>query len=596
MKGTLISADFITDENDDLRLLEINTDTGFISASFSSLDFTELFNVFTSESIDTVHVIYKDFHLEFVDYFSSSLNAALSSSVTTFERDLIEICTIYPEAVTDADNKFILRLAYDESAILDSEYAKDNINLYKLYADNSDSGSIVPFAYSSSAFEHDNLGVDTINSTTNLPDIAVRNSRIGPKAAMSFFKIGNSTSSSLDRLNHAKEVLQDDDTLIQKYYTGDVNANKVSSIRSYKVIYGSDLDIATIGEYEVEAILEKPTSIPVDDDLVVNWMPTHHYFEFTTNEIRVNSEGIIGEQEVVASDGTHVPISGSSIGDSLKSYYIHGAPDTDEQEIFREWSHAGSTLPSGSYATSSQVTFVYEEQSKYNAVANITLSSGSFRVSPFVYLLVYDSVNNQIVYRFPYEMNTSDFQLFDESGSLESISSINIEILSGSYTMYSLNLEEVDNFILADGGLSSNVVTHNCFVAGTEIILSNGDVKNIEDINVGEEVLTFNEETQNNENGVVGKLKQHEVNSVIRITLDNENVIITTSEHPFYVNGKGWVKASEIEVLDTCKKVNGEESLVSTVDVLDETHTVYNLLSVSKNHNFYANGILVHNK
>jgi intein/homing endonuclease len=45
-----------------------------------------------------------------------------------------------------------------------------------------------------------------------------------------------------------------------------------------------------------------------------------------------------------------------------------------------------------------------------------------------------------------------------------------------------------------------------------------------------------------------------------------------------------------------CKKVDGSESLISTVETLEETHTVYNLLSVSENHNFYANGILVHNK
>jgi len=122
------------------------------------------------------------------------------------------------------------------------------------------------------------------------------------------------------------------------------------------------------------------------------------------------------------------------------------------------------------------------------------------------------------------------------------------------------------------------------------------NVKNIEDIVVGEEVLTYNEENGVNEIGVVGDLKQHEVDSIVRITLDNEIVINTTSEHPFYVNGKGWVKAGELEVLDTCKKYNGEESLVSTVDVIEETHTVYNLLNVSENHNFYANGILVHNK
>ena len=62
------------------------------------------------------------------------------------------------------------------------------------------------------------------------------------------------------------------------------------------------------------------------------------------------------------------------------------------------------------------------------------------------------------------------------------------------------------------------------------------------------------------------------------------------------VNDKGWVKAGELQSLDVCKKVDGSESLISTVEVLDETHIVYNLLSVSENHNFFANEILVHNK
>jgi hypothetical protein len=70
--------------------------------------------------------------------------------------------------------------------------------------------------------------------------------------------------------------------------------------------------------------------------------------------------------------------------------------------------------------------------------------------------------------------------------------------------MYSLNLEDVDNFILADGGLSSNAVTHNCFVAGTEITLSNGDVKNIEDVDFiyASYILNYK--------NVDGGLKEHE--------------------------------------------------------------------------------------
>ena len=108
--------------------------------------------------------------------------------------------------------------------------------------------------------------------------------------------------------------------------------------------------------------------------------------------------------------------------------------------------------------------------------------------------------------------------------------------------------------------------------------------------------MTFNETTKENEEGIVGDLKMHTVDSVIRLTLDNENIIITTNEHPFYVIDKGWVSAGELEVLDVCQKVDGSESLISTVETLTESHTVYNLLSVSDNHNFYANGVLVHNK
>jgi intein/homing endonuclease len=177
-----------------------------------------------------------------------------------------------------------------------------------------------------------------------------------------------------------------------------------------------------------------------------------------------------------------------------------------------------------------------------------------------------------------------------ESGTTLSIS--NIEVKNETVKVYNIHdIQDNHNFF------ANQLLVHNrCFVAGTQISMEDGSTKNIEDVQVGEKVLTYNEQSGEQEAGVVGDLKQHEVTSVIRLTLDNENIIITTEEHPFFIEGKGWVKAGEIEVLDVCKKVDGSESLISTVEKLDETHMVYNLLSVSDNHNFYANGILVHNK
>ena len=45
MKGTLFSADFVKDSNGDLRLLELNTDTGILENELSNLNLIEFVNV-----------------------------------------------------------------------------------------------------------------------------------------------------------------------------------------------------------------------------------------------------------------------------------------------------------------------------------------------------------------------------------------------------------------------------------------------------------------------------------------------------------------------------------------------------------------------
>ena len=52
MKGTLFSADFIKDSSSNLRLLELNTDTGFISNTLDSrFDFTDFNTVLSTNNI-----------------------------------------------------------------------------------------------------------------------------------------------------------------------------------------------------------------------------------------------------------------------------------------------------------------------------------------------------------------------------------------------------------------------------------------------------------------------------------------------------------------------------------------------------------------
>ena len=733
MKGTLFSADFISDSGS-LRLLELNTDTAVSNNGLNHLDFSGFIDILSGSSITEVHTVSKSWHKNIVNALSESLNAS-ASFVTSFQNTLEEDTTIYPTTIADDSSKFILRMAYDESAIFDSQYTKNKLGPLELFTTNGNSGSVAEYYISSSTDGVSDYLPNSFNST-NIPDVLVKDLASNVNNPIKFYKIGKSSETAENRYSEFKTTISEDELLI-KFYENTSDA-RVKSIRSLNLIYGTDLNILNLGNFTSEAIFDKPISIEYDDNVIDNEIDVKHYYELATSFPRFstiqNWGGIFEEEEILKSDGTAVLISSASVGDSFKSYFISGSPDTDVVSEFMDWSYDGSSLPSGSYPTSSILINNIEQPLTYNLTYKFTLSDAStFRAGAGSHMLVYDTSRDSIRYEDVYAIRGGEHQLIDLNGGLVDITDITLEVLDGQYSNYILDMETADTFFLSNGELSVKIVTHNCFpagtkitladgthkniedittsdklltfnektselvegtignivqkkdrlliklsfddneikstalhkffvkdkgwipaqdivigdvllnsdkeeievidreelvgefevyhildvkdnhtyfandilvhnfkytcfVAGTEITLADGDVKNIEDIVVGEEVLTYNEENGVNEIGVVGDLKQHEVDSIVRITLDNEIVINTTSEHPFYVNGKGWVKAGELEVLDTCKKYNGEESLVSTVDVIEETHTVYNLLNVSENHNFYANGILVHNK
>ena len=147
MKGTFFSADFIKDENNNFRLLEINTDTACITETLDDrFDFSDWITILQNNNITKLVLIYKQFQNNLVQKIQSVM-ASDATFITDIQLIKEEKNTIYPTAVTDADDKFILRLAYDENALFDSTYAKGRTNLLTLFADNNDVESIPEFFY-----------------------------------------------------------------------------------------------------------------------------------------------------------------------------------------------------------------------------------------------------------------------------------------------------------------------------------------------------------------------------------------------------------------------------------------------------------------
>ncbi len=128
-----------------------------------------------------------------------------------------------------------------------------------------------------------------------------------------------------------------------------------------------------------------------------------------------------------------------------------------------------------------------------------------------------------------------------------------------------------------------------CFIAGTKIQLPNG-IKYIEDIEVGDMVKSFDVGTSSVVNSKVTETFAHSDRYYMIL---NGN-IKTTSVHPFYSDGD-WIEAGDLSIGDKILHVDGLEHTIETIELSDESVTVYNF-EVDGTHNYFAEGYLVHNK
>ena len=135
-----------------------------------------------------------------------------------------------------------------------------------------------------------------------------------------------------------------------------------------------------------------------------------------------------------------------------------------------------------------------------------------------------------------------------------------------------------------------------CFIAGTVIFTDEGK-EEIEDIQVGDYVYARDQYGDNQDYKEVTRVFIREKYILIHLVIDGET-IITTEEHPFYIEGDGFVEASELEVGDLAETADGETVSIESVEVeyLEEPVTVYNF-EVEDYHTYYVGDteVLVHN-
>ena len=78
------------------------------------------------------------------------------------------------------------------------------------------------------------------------------------------------------------------------------------------------------------------------------------------------------------------------------------------------------------------------------------------------------------------------------------------------------------------------------FIAGTKILMSDGQTKNIEEVQLGDKVQTYNTENESVETGIVEEIVTPIHDKLIEIVFDNTIKNTNTLDHPYYVKNKGW--------------------------------------------------------
>ena len=153
----------------------------------------------------------------------------------------------------------------------------------------------------------------------------------------------------------------------------------------------------------------------------------------------------------------------------------------------------------------------------------------------------------------------------------------------------------------AAGTFVDSITAPKCFVAGTMIITISG-LKAIEQIQGGDLVLAANEETGEVAYKEVVRTFVNTTDEIAHVTIENaegeQETIDSTPEHPFYVEGLGWVEASSLHAGMTIWFANGTKGTVEDIsnEGLEEPVTVYNF-EVADFHTYFVgdDGILVHN-
>lgn len=470
MKGIILGSDLL-EYNNDVKILEINTNTTIYNKGAELLDYDGLFEMLEQNNISEFHFIYteRDSHSpNYENYkFKEKLEEKCDENNISFYEYIVPFNSVTVPYIEDTNDKFILRQAYDTTALVDDTYCADKFGFFELM-----SGSqYIPKTYFSSS----ELSMDTLDSVVfennDIPNIVIK-SKIPNYDTTLFPAIYSLESQSqLDSLKSSNSS----EYLVQEFIYSEDNLvdNKYSIIRSIDIIYGSDLNIVNLGGYR------QSTVIPIDffeDEYDENRkLIQKSRQKYITKEVGINqkidSYHTDIDSDIINSTGSLVNVSSLQIGDFIRSIDFidynnnHGANFEEGKIDVVGWSGSLAKSNESLIQVSSSLQTITSSSIDTIYIRITTADGKSWVDSPSCTYYIEESGSISTRWEKLNQMYIGDKLVITDKDTqqLTTLEITNLQMEHAQMTIYGLDFEPSDLFLVDIGDGDFSVMHNACW-------------------------------------------------------------------------------------------------------------------------------------
>ncbi|TSE06112.1 NADase-type glycan-binding domain-containing protein [Aquimarina algiphila] len=146
----------------------------------------------------------------------------------------------------------------------------------------------------------------------------------------------------------------------------------------------------------------------------------------------------------------------------------------------------------------------------------------------------------------------------------------------------------------------------HCFAKGTLVTMADGHQEPIENLKIGDKVLSFDQDTNTNASATIEELANPIHEDLIKISFADSTSITCTKDHPFLSADGNWLSYAPQKTqmdyqFDTVEqltigmilKTNKGKQLITDIDQVLRSQQTYTIVQLDKGTTFFANDIVV---